>query len=82
MEDALKYKQSEMALLSCPIPGLEERCRTINRSSYLSLSGMNGADLMPAAAGRGRVHNGSGEEKRPFHSKTAGGRASAEGRKA
>ena len=36
---------------------------------------------MPAAAGRGRVHNGSGEEKRPFHSKTAGGRQSAEGRR-
>ena len=81
MEDTLRYKQCAMALLSCPIPGLEGRCRTINRSFYLSLSGMNGADLMPAAAGRGRVHNGSGEEKRPFHSKTAGGRASAEGRR-
>ena len=44
-------------------------------AASLSRAGMNGADLMPAAASAaaaagagagGRVHNGSGEEKRPL----------------
>ena len=81
MEDTLKYKQCEMALLSCPIPGLEGRCRTINRSFYLSLSFWDEWSRFNASCCRQRAcAQWIGRREKAFSFKD-GRRQSAEGRR-